>query len=367
MTQILRFFLFLFILSVQAYATDSLRFIGDVDFVTGVKFLETEIGGLSGITFDKQQNKILAVSDDKSWVNEARFYEFDITLSQKVFNVIPSKVVKLKKMDGKFFQKDEVDFEGISLYKNGDVLISSEGFRNQSSPTSSNLYRFSRNGILKKLITVPEKFQVPTKDIINSFGTRDNKGFETLSTALDGKTTMLAAEDALFQDGEIASASNASTTRIIIYKDLIPVSEVAYTLEKLEAVTDTTIIDQSDNGLVDIAAIDDKNFYALERMWISGVNKNIIRIYKCKITSNTTNISKLKSLKSQNFKAVEKVLVADLEDFVDLITLKKLDNIEGISFGPKLANGSQTLILVSDNNFNPKQRTLFLAFEILKK
>ena len=366
MTQILRFFLFLFILSVQAYATESLRFIGDVDFTTGAKFLETEIGGLSGITFDKQQNKILAVSDDKSWVNEARFYEFDISLSQKAFNIIPSKVVKLKKMDSKFFQKDEADFEGISLYK-GNILISSEGFRNQASPTSSHLYQFSRDGVLQKFITVPEKFQVPSKDFLNSSGTRDNKGFETLSTALDGKTTMLAAEDALLQDGEIASLTNASTTRIIIYKNLIPVSEVAYTLEKLENSSDTTTIDLSDNGLVDIAALDDKNFYALERMWISGINKNIIRIYKCKITTKTTNVSKLKSLKSQSFKAVEKVLVADLEDFVDLITLKKLDNIEGISFGPKLTSGAQTLILVSDNNFNPKQRTLFLAFEILKK
>lgn len=365
MTRIVRFILILSLLCSQAYATDSLRFIGDVNFKTGTKFLETEIGGLSGITFDKQQNKMLAVSDDRAWVSETRFYEFDFTLSQNVFTVTPSKVVKLKKADGTYFQKGEADFEGISLY-NGDVLISSEGIRKFLKPSSSMLYRFSRNGDFKELITVPEKFMIPKTGKADASGTRDNKGFETLSTALDGKTTMLGAEDALLQDGELSDISNASTTRIIIYDNLKPVREVAYTLEKVEALKGL-IIEPSDNGLVDIAAIDDKNFYSLERMWISRINKNIIRIYKCKITDSTTDISKIDSLKSQSINSVEKVLVAELDDFIDQMNPKVLDNIEGISFGPKLANGRQTLIVVSDNNFGPNQRTLFMAFEILTK
>lgn len=366
MTRTVRFILILSLLCSQAYATDSLRFLGDVNFKTGTKFLETEIGGLSGITFDKQQNKLLAVSDDRAWVSETRFYEFNLTLSQNVFTITPSKVVKLKKADGTFFQKNEADFEGISLY-NGDILISSEGSLKRSPPTSSVLYRFSRNGDYKELVTVPERFLIPKIGKSNASGTRDNKGFETLSTALDGKTTMMGAEDALIQDGEIASISNASTTRIIIYKDLKPVGEVPYTLEKIEALKAGVTTEPSDNGLVDIAAIDDKNFYALERMWISRINKNIIRIYKCKITDSTTDISKIDSLKSQSFNPVEKILVADLDDFIEQMSPKILDNIEGISFGPKLTNGGQTLIVVSDNNFGPGQRTLFMAFEILTK
>lgn len=334
--------------------------------MTGDKFQETEIGGLSGITFDKQQSKLLAVSDDKSWVTETRFYEFNLVLTPKEFKVVPSKIVKLKKADGSLFQKNEADFEGISLYQ-GDVLISSEGSLRRSPPTSSELYRFSRNGDFKEIVTVPEKFLIPKTGKSNSSGTRDNKGFETLSTSLDGKTTMMGAEDALIQDGEIASISNASSTRIIIYQNLKPVREVAYTLEKIEALKAGTTTEPSDNGLVDIAAIDDKNFYALERMWISRINKNIIRIYKCKITDSTTDVSKVKSLKDQSFNAVEKVLVADLDDFIDLMNPKVLDNIEGISFGPKLPNGSQTLIVVSDNNFGKNQRTLFMAFEVLTK
>lgn len=365
MTTLLRNILTLSLLCSQAYATDTLRFIGDVNFKTGTKFQETEIGGLSGITYDKVQKKILAISDDKAWASENRFYEFDIAVTPKTFTVTPSKVVKLKRPDGTYFPKNDADFEGISLYGK-DVLVSSEGSLKRAPPSSSELYRFGRDGSFKENIAVPEKFNIPKTGKADSFGARDNKGFEALSTTLDGKTTFMATEDALTQDGEISSISNASTTRIIIFKDLKPVSEVAYTLEKIEALK-TFDPSPSDNGVVDIAAIDDKNFYIMERSWISGINKNFIRIYRCKITADTTDISKLDSLKSGPVTPVEKVLVADLDQFVESMNPKILDNIEGISFGPTLPNGNQTLIIVSDNNFNPNQRTLFMAFEVINK
>ncbi|MEA9356882.1 esterase-like activity of phytase family protein [Bacteriovorax sp. PP10] len=365
MTRIIRFFLVMTLLCTHAYATDTLRFIGDVNINTGTVFQGTEIGGLSGITYDRAQNKLLAISDDKSWVNETRFYEFDIKLTAKSFAVTPSKVVKLKQADGTFYKKNEADFEGISLYGK-DILISSEGSIRRSPPTSSELYLFGRDGSFKQVVPVPEKFLIPKTGKMDSAGARDNKGFEALSTTLDGKTTFMAAEDALIQDGEISSISNASTTRIVIYKDLKPVSEVAYTLEKIEALKSINV-GPSDNGVVDIAAIDDKNFYIMERSWIARINKNIIRIFKCSINDKTTDVSKIDSLKSAPFTPVEKVLVLEMDDFIDLMNPKVLDNIEGISFGPILPNGNRTLIVVSDNNFNSDQRTLFLAVEILNK
>ena len=39
-----------------------------------------------------------------------------------------------------------------------------------------------------------------------------------------------------------------------------------------------------------------------------------------------------------------------------------LDNVEGMTFGPRLADGRRTLLLVSDNNFAPAQFTQFLLF-----
>lgn len=42
-----------------------------------------------------------------------------------------------------------------------------------------------------------------------------------------------------------------------------------------------------------------------------------------------------------------------------------IDNVEGITFGPKLANGNQSLVLVTDNNFSDKQKTQVLVFEVV--
>jgi hypothetical protein len=38
-----------------------------------------------------------------------------------------------------------------------------------------------------------------------------------------------------------------------------------------------------------------------------------------------------------------------------------IDNIEGLTFGPPMPDGRQTLIVVSDNNFNPGQFTQFIV------
>jgi len=42
------------------------------------------------------------------------------------------------------------------------------------------------------------------------------------------------------------------------------------------------------------------------------------------------------------------------------------DNMEAISLGSQLPNGHYTLIIASDNNFNPKyQQQVFAAFEVV--
>jgi hypothetical protein len=38
-----------------------------------------------------------------------------------------------------------------------------------------------------------------------------------------------------------------------------------------------------------------------------------------------------------------------------------IDNLEGMTFGPDLPDGRQTLVIVSDNNFNPGQFTQFIV------
>jgi 3-phytase len=41
-----------------------------------------------------------------------------------------------------------------------------------------------------------------------------------------------------------------------------------------------------------------------------------------------------------------------------------IDNIEGMTFGPPLADGRQALVIVSDNNFLPSQFTQFIVLAL---
>ena len=54
-----------------------------------------------------------------------------------------------------------------------------------------------------------------------------------------------------------------------------------------------------------------------------------------------------------------KTLLLDLDDLGI-----PLDNVEGMTFGPRLRHGRRSLVLVSDNNFAPAQFTQFLLFAV---
>jgi hypothetical protein len=77
-------------------------------------------------------------------------------------------------------------------------------------------------------------------------------------------------------------------------------------------------------------------------------------------TGDANDTSAIKSFRnSPNVRSIRKKLV------LDLATLGiKLDNLEGMTIGPRLADSSQSLILVSDDNFSNNQFTQFLVFRL---
>jgi hypothetical protein len=64
-----------------------------------------------------------------------------------------------------------------------------------------------------------------------------------------------------------------------------------------------------------------------------------------------------------NHQPVAKTLVADFAT----LGLSRLDNTEGMCWGPPLPNGNRMLVVVSDDNFNPLQVTQFAAFEYIDR
>ena len=61
----------------------------------------------------------------------------------------------------------------------------------------------------------------------------------------------------------------------------------------------------------------------------------------------------------EDLRTVHKKLVLNLDDLGI-----PLDNVEGLTFGPRLRDGRQTVVLVSDNNFAASQFTQFLLFAL---
>ncbi|MGL5508961.1 MAG: esterase-like activity of phytase family protein, partial [Microcoleaceae cyanobacterium] len=56
----------------------SIEVLGVKTFPTGFQYENTEIGGLSGITYDRQADIYYAISDDRSTKAPSRFYQLKI-------------------------------------------------------------------------------------------------------------------------------------------------------------------------------------------------------------------------------------------------------------------------------------------------
>ncbi|MEO1016555.1 MAG: phytase, partial [Pseudomonadota bacterium] len=119
------------------------------------------------------------------------------------------------------------------------------------------------------------------------------------------------------------------------------------------------------NGLVELLALDNAgSFLAMERSFSIGAG-NTIRLYEAS-TQGATDVGGFDGIldpaRGEPFDLdapVQKELLLDLDDLG-----LELDNYEALAFGPELADGRQSLIVASDNNFSDTQATKFLAFAL---
>jgi len=112
------------------------------------------------------------------------------------------------------------------------------------------------------------------------------------------------------------------------------------------------------NGLVELLALDGERLLALERSFSLGVGFDVL-LFEVSV-AEATDVAGAESIDGLGAIPASKRKVADLGGFGPL-----LDNVEGMTFGPVLPDGRRSLIVVSDNNFSPFQRTQFLAFAVV--
>ena len=332
-------------------------FLGEATFETGHIFEGVELGGLSGIDYDVATGNYIAISDDRAQNGPARFYELSIDLADGSLSDGDIEFLSMTEMldrDGDSFLPASVDPEAIRIKGFPKLLYwTSEGDANAGVGPFVRI--MTAQGDHVDEFQIPEKY-FPTGDQ----GIRNNLAFESLTFSANGKHLYTATEGALVQDGPTATTENGSPVRILKLNGRTgePMKEMIY-------LTDPVVDEPnpagsfSTNGLVELMAVDHETFVAVERSFSVGAGNNI-RLYLTwgQGASNVKNVTSIEE--KRRLKVMKKHLLLDLADMGI-----NPDNIEGITFGPDLPSGEKTLILVSDNNFNPNgQITQFLAFKV---
>ena len=354
-----------------------LRLIGHSTLPHKLQFQGTTVGGLSGLDYDKERGVYYAISDDRSDINPARFYTLKLPITgDNVGAPELLKVTTLQAPNGKPYPSrrnvtqdsaEVPDPESIRLRAATNTLYwTSEGDARHGYPPFIREMRL--DGSYASQVPVPTMFAF---DKTGKSGVRDNKGFESLSFTPSGDALWVATEAALVQDGPIPAVGvpggpirmtqfathSAQPFRQIAYlPDAIP---FAPSLGGISPPAGLTHGAMADNGVSEIWMASETGMLVLERAWAYGVG-NSLRLYWID-TSEADDVLDMPALLGAKFKPADKVLLLDFAN----AGLLRLDNTEGMTRGPTLANGNPTLVFVSDDNFNSTQITQFVAFEWL--
>ena len=340
-----------------------IEFIGSTQFETGFQYDGTEVGGLSGIVYDKWRRAYYALSDDKSEVNDARFYTLRIDLRDGTLDdgdIRFVDVTYLRDRNGDRFALDTLDPEGFELVRWGSLFIASErDLENQPW-----IKRFNMWGRERLTLPLPDYYLVDGDP--QTSGVYTNLAFESLTVTPNNRYLYAATENAMAQDGPKSSFTEASPSRVLEYKlkgwfyrRTQPKREFVYVVDPIPYQIEGKFADM---GLVEMEALDNKGtFLAMERSFASGIG-NTIRLYETSY-AGATDVSGVADLDDVSYVPMSKELVLGMEEGeFEGVTL---DNMEGMVLGPRMRDGRYPLIIVADNNFNdPWQRTLFMAFAV---
>ena len=373
--------------SVSGQPDVSLEFIADLNISTGAEFFDLpdqpvsrdpassqqtsslqdrlrrkssgEFGGISGIAYDSESKLLYALSDS----SKPTIFVLSLEIAERAIRIAPKDVLRLSDAAGAPIPLWTLDPEGIALSEKGNFLISSEGYAQRTPFVDPGIFRFGLSGRSLGSLTIPESY-LPKRDGEQTMGVRPNQGFESLSLSPSGKELYVATEGPLVQDDEQCGEAVGCSVRLLHYRmsadsDQL-VAEYAYQKDPPEAPSDFGNV-RPILGLTEILAIGERKLLTLERGFAraeDGRRRQIIRVYEVEIPADSQHSER----------PLDKRLVLDLDSIVGQLSpgYRRLDNFEGMCLGPNLDNGNRTILMVSDNNYSERQRTSFLAFQLME-
>ena len=337
-----------------------LKLLGQTVLPHGLEFGGTTVGGLSALDHDPASGLWIALCDDRSELQPARFYTLRVELRPGALRVEVDGVATLRQANGSTYPRrntrgEVVDPEAARLLPGGRSLLwASEGdFRVNQPP---GLRESRLDGTFVRAFEVPPLLHYGPRP---GTGARDNNTFEGLALTPDARTAWVAMEAALEQDGPVPGvgrpggpcritafdlASGRARTQIAYLPDAVP---------RAAAVPGG----YTDSGISEILMLNDARMLVLERAYMMGVG-NALRLYEID-TRDASDTLALQQLRPGSYRAPAKRLVADFAQ----LGLSRLDNTEGMCWGPRLPNGHRSLVVVSDDNFSSRQLTQFAAFD----
>ncbi|MEV6171436.1 esterase-like activity of phytase family protein [Streptomyces sp. NPDC051954] len=335
--------------------SQDVRLLDTLTVPAGTTELGMPFGGLSGIDYNPRSGEYVAISDDRSENGKARFYTLRLPLDGAAFAEAKPALdglIVLVDTTGEPFAPKAVDPEAIRWTPGGRSLLwTSEGASSAGQPAF--VREAATSGGYVRELPLPKAY-APVRSASGTLtaGVRNNQALEGLALSPDGRTVTTITENALVQDGPAAGLTVKSPSRLLLMDRRTgePKGEHVYEVDPISDAPTAPLPPPvgtyaADRGVSEILAINETDYLTVERSFASGVGFSIRLYWTSTIGAADVNGKEALSGTEKPMPMPKKLLY----DFTTSGT--DADNVEGITWGPQLPDGSRSLVLVADDNF----------------
>lgn len=326
------------------------------------EFKGTTVGGFSSLTYDRSRDRIYALAG-----NQPKVYTLALTpppipsspvgsaKSSAVKSVAIEAVTQLRDSDLSDLSLPMIG-KGIALTPRGTIFILGE---QNPPPAPPRLSEFQlASGDWQQNLPLPKQYgSLPTKNM-PPLGIQPHQGLKALAVSIEGDRLFAATEAPLTQDLP-PSPEAPRYSRLLHYwisePEPLLISEHLY---PLDAPTDQ----QQGANLTDIIPVDNAgHFLGLERTYSPSKGYSAI-VYQF-VTAVATDTSQIRTLPA-NLTGIAPIMKKPL---LNLDSLQiPLQNLEGMILGPYFADGSQSVVIASNNGLLADSPTQFLLLRLAK-
>jgi hypothetical protein len=314
---------------------------------------DTPDDGAAGFTFANTKTVLLKTKAGEQFVGSLDKFEPSLTgptdsPDETGFRKIPARL----------------DPESIRVAPDGTWWISEE-----YGPW---IDQFSSEGVHLRRIELPERYRAskpgPTYEQemppLATRGRQPNRGLESLVISRDGTTLYTMTQSSVIQDGGL----NAENRREGLFIRILAINIDAHEPTFREYLYQ---LDDKRNGVNELLAASDHEMLVLERDGAKGSKSKCRRVYRVDLRETdeamSAALAKIDALPAKGAVAGVKPLTKTLElDFLDpshgLASDDMPEKIEGLSFGPAMADGRRTLLVSTDNDLIPENPSIVWIF-----